>query len=125
MIQAGVIDDEIQNQPDAVPAKFCSELRQRGRTSQCSVHGVGRNGVWRPAHVLLCKVRQDAAVLLLETRMVPGNLRAFRSGGPDADRPKEVDSEFSQPGEPLFGYACESPRTGGAVELIEPDACIG
>ena len=96
MIQARVIGDEVEQQPQAALAEPLAQPGQRGIASELIVHRVAGDGETGTGDVLLAQVGQRLLKFSAPLRVAARDPLPCRTGLPDAQEPDPVEAHLGQ-----------------------------
>jgi hypothetical protein len=96
VIQAGVIRDKIEHQPQATLAQAVTEAGQRRTPAQGLMHRVGGNGEPGPSNVIFAKVRQSLLEFFPPLGITAGNLLSGWTCLPNAQHPDPIKPQMGQ-----------------------------
>ena len=105
MIQAGVVGDEVEHQPQAARAEPLAQAGQRRVAAQLLVHGVAGDGEPGAGDVLLAQVGQRLLKLPAPLRVGAGDCAALRARSARRSGTRSSRSP-SRPGDPARRRGC-------------------
>ena len=126
VIQAGVVGDEIEHQPQAA---LCGAARAGGparhRRPDAVMHRVAGDGETGTGDVLFAQVRQRLLEFPAPLRVAARDLLPRRAGLPDAQEPDPVEAHLGQAVQLGVGNVVQRGRPAqGLGQLRQPDARV-